>query len=84
MPKLERIPPAAARQARRVARYYRWLDRLSWFREKRGEAGHGARPVHRALTDPDGGPPPTDVVHRLMLDGLALPAAPRVLDAGCG
>jgi SAM-dependent methyltransferase len=67
-----------------VARYYRWLDRLSWFREKRGEAGHGALPVHRALTDPDGGPSSTDVVHRLMLEGLALPEAPRVLDAGCG
>lgn len=80
----ETISPKAARQARRVARYYRWLDRLSWFREQRGEAGHGALPVHRALTDPDGGPPSTDVVHRLMLDGLALPAAPRVLDAGCG
>ncbi len=78
------IPPAAARQARRVARYYRWLDRLSWFDEKRAEAGHGAQPVHRALADPDGGPPSTDVIHRLMLEGLALPAAPRVLDAGCG
>jgi SAM-dependent methyltransferase len=84
MSKIERIPPEQARQARRVARYYRWLDRLSWFREKRGEAGHGALPVHRALTDPDGGPPSTDVVHRLMLEGLALPEAPRVLDAGCG
>ncbi|WP_203073115.1 SAM-dependent methyltransferase [Falsiroseomonas ponticola] len=78
------IPPAAARQARRVARYYRWLDRLSWFDERRAEAGHGALPVHRALADPAGGPPSTDVIHRLMLEGLALPPGPRVLDAGCG
>jgi SAM-dependent methyltransferase len=78
------VPPAAARQAKRVARYYRWLDRLSWFDERRGEAGHGALPVHRALADPAGGPPSPFVIHRLMLDGLDLPAAPRVLDAGCG
>jgi SAM-dependent methyltransferase len=78
------LPPAAARQARRVARYYRWLDGLSWFHERRGEAGHGALPVHRALADPAGGPPSPFVIHRLMLEGLALPAAPRVLDAGCG
>lgn len=78
------VPPAAARQARRVARYYRWLDGLSWFHERRGEAGHGALPVHRALADPDGGAPSPFVIHRLMLDGLDLPAAPRVLDAGCG
>ncbi len=75
---------AQARQARRVARYYRWLDGLSWFHERRGEAGHGALPVHRALADPDGGAPSPFVIHRLMLEGLDLPAAPRVLDAGCG
>jgi SAM-dependent methyltransferase len=82
---MQDAPPAdAARQARRVARYYRWLDRLSWFHERRAEAGHGALPVHRALTDPGGGEPSPFVIHRLMLQGLDLPAAPRVLDAGCG
>ncbi len=75
---------ASQRQARRVARYYRWLDKLSWFDERRGEAGHGALPVHRALADPDGGPPSALVIHRLMLEGLDLPADPRALDAGCG
>lgn len=75
---------ASSRQARRVARYYRWLDRLSWFQERRGEAGHGALPVHRALADPAGGPPSPFVIHRLMLEGLDLPPEPRVLDAGCG
>ncbi len=74
---------ASARQARRVARYYRWLDGLSFFRERRAE-GEDAHPVHRALTDPAGGPPSPFVIHRLMLEGLALPPAPRVLDAGCG
>lgn len=78
------IPADAARQARLVARYYRWLDRLSWFDERRAEAGHGALPVHRALADPDGGEPSALVIHRLMLRGLDLPPAPRVLDAGCG
>lgn len=78
------LPAAQARQARRVARYYRWLDGLSWFQERRGEAGHGALPVHRALADPEGGTPSPFVIHRLMLTGLDLPAAPRVLDAGCG
>jgi SAM-dependent methyltransferase len=78
------LPAAQARQARRVARYYRWLDGLSWFQERRGEAGHGALPVHRALADPEGGAPSPFVIHRLMLAGLDLPAAPSVLDAGCG
>jgi SAM-dependent methyltransferase len=78
------LPADAARQARRVARYYRWLDRLSWFHERRAEAGHGALPVHRALADPEGGEPSPFVIHRLMLQGLDLPPAPRVLDAGCG
>jgi SAM-dependent methyltransferase len=78
------VPAASARQAKRVARYYRWLDRLSWFREKRGEAGHGALPVHRALADPDGDLPNPYVIHRLMLERLDLPPMPRVLDAGCG
>lgn len=74
---------ASERQARRVARYYRWLDGLSFFREKRAE-GEAAHPVHRALADPTGGPPSPMVIHRLMLEGVALPASPRVLDAGCG
>lgn len=74
---------ASERQARRVARYYRWLDGLSFFREKRAE-GETAHPVHRALADPAGGPPSPMVIHRLMLEGLVLPAAPQVLDAGCG
>jgi SAM-dependent methyltransferase len=78
------LPPDAARQARRVARYYRWLDRLPWFLGRRDEAGHGALPVHRALADPAGGPASPFVVHRLMLEGVPLPPAPRVLDAGCG
>lgn len=78
------LPAAQARQAKRVARYYRWLDGLSWFHEKRDEAGHGALPVHRALADPDGGAPSPFVIHRLMLEGLDLPDAPRALDAGCG
>jgi SAM-dependent methyltransferase len=80
----EALSTAQARQARRVARYYRWLDRLSWFNERRGEAGHGALPVHRALADPAGGAASPFVIHRLMLEGLDLPAAPRALDAGCG
>jgi len=78
------LPRAAARQARRVERYYRWLDKLSWFREHREEAGHGALPVHRALADPAGGPASAAVIHRLMLDGVELPESPRALDAGCG
>jgi SAM-dependent methyltransferase len=84
MTEITALPADAARQARRVARYYRWLDRLSWFDERRAEAGHGALPVHRALADPEGGEPSAGVIHRLMLEGLDLPVAPRVLDAGCG
>ncbi len=70
--------------AREVARYYRWLDRLEWMRVMRGETGNAAQPVHRPLRDPNGGPAGPMVVHGLMLKGLALPPAPRVLDAGCG
>lgn len=77
------MPTASARQARRVARYYRWLDGLSFYRERRAE-GEAVHPVHRALADPAGGRPSPLVIHRLMLEGLALPPAPRVLDAGCG
>ena len=74
---------ASERQARRVARYYRWLDGLSFFRERRAE-GEAAHPVHRALADPAGGPPSPMVIHRLMLEGIALPEGFRALDAGCG
>ncbi|MBS7792615.1 methyltransferase domain-containing protein [Roseococcus sp. SDR] len=74
---------ASERQARRVQRYYRWLDGISFYRERRA-AGEAVHPVHRALADPTGGPPSPLVIHRLMLEGLALPEAPRVLDAGCG
>ncbi len=69
---------------RDVARYYRWLDRLAWMRARRGATGSQAQPVHRALRNPAGGAPSAEVVHALMREGLALPAAPRVLDAGCG
>ena len=70
--------------AREVAKYYRWLDRLEWMRQMRGRTGNAAQPVHRALRNPDGGEPSPLVLHRLMLNGLALPPSPRVLDAGCG
>jgi SAM-dependent methyltransferase len=70
--------------AREVVKYYRWLDRLEWMRQMRGRTGNAAQPVHRALRDPDGGEPSPLVLHRLMLNGLTLPPAPRVLDAGCG
>jgi hypothetical protein len=63
---------ASERQAARVKRYYRWLDGLDFFRGKRAE-GEAAHPVHRALADPDGGPPSPMVIHRLMLEGVALP-----------
>ncbi|HEV7456662.1 MAG TPA: methyltransferase domain-containing protein [Roseococcus sp.] len=56
---------------------------MSFFEERRAE-GEAAHPIHRALTDPDGGAPSPHVLHRLMLEGVALPEAPRVLDAGCG
>lgn len=66
-----------------MRRYYRWLDGISFYRERRA-AGEAVHPVHRALADPAGGPPSPLVIHRLMLEGVALPQAPRVLDAGCG
>jgi len=84
MPEQAPIPQAAARQAKQVARYYRWLDQLSWFDERRAVEGHGAIPVHRALTDPGGGPASPFVIHSLMLRGLDLSPTPRALDAGCG
>lgn len=70
-------------QARHVRRYYRGLDGLSFFRERRAK-GEAAHPVHRALTDPAGGAASPMVIHRLMLEGLALPEGFRALDAGCG
>ncbi len=71
-------------QRRRIERYYRWLDRLEWFRNVRAETGRQVHPVHRALRDPEGGATSPHVLHRLMVQGLALPENPRVLDAGCG
>ena len=75
---------AQDRQRQRVARYYRWLDRLAFLREVRSQSGSEAQPVHRQLKDPAGGPPSAMLVHRLMIEGLDLPESPRVLDAGCG
>ncbi|MCX7933339.1 MAG: class I SAM-dependent methyltransferase, partial [Rhodovarius sp.] len=75
---------AAAAHRREVARYYRWLDRLAWMRERRAASGSQAQPIHRPLRDPAGGEPSARVVHRLMREGISLPPAPRVLDAGCG
>lgn len=84
VPDTNPTPRAAARQAEKVARYYAWLDKLTWFDERRADEGHGAIPVHRALTDPAGGPPSPFMVHGLMLQGLDLGPMPRALDAGCG
>ena len=83
------LPPAtAARQAgqlRKVARYYTWLDRwVRWNRSVRPYSGIDAMTVHRLLDDPHSGENGPLVIHRLMLEGIALPAQPRVLDAGCG
>lgn len=73
-----------ATQRRRIVRFYRWLDRLAWMTTTRAQSGNQAQPVHRALRDPDGGPPSTETIHRLLLRDLPLPPTPRVLDAGCG
>lgn len=70
-------------QARRVARYYRWLDRLSWFDERRRVDEVEVHPVHRALRMPDSNNASPHRVHD-MIAALPLPAAPRALDAGCG
>lgn len=74
------------RHHRDIARYYRWLDRLAWFSERRSADGHEAHPIHRALRDPDdpAAAPSPLLLHRLLLDGLDLPPDPAVLDAGCG
>jgi SAM-dependent methyltransferase len=74
----------AMTHARRIARYYAWLDRFAPLRAVREQTGSQTQPIHRALRDPAGGPPSTSVVHRLMLEQVSLPAHPRVLDAGCG
>lgn len=76
--------PALSGHARRIARYYAWLDRFAPLRDWRERTGSQTQCVHRALRDPTGGPASPTVIHRLMLEGLRLPAAPRVLDAGCG
>jgi SAM-dependent methyltransferase len=70
--------------ASRIARYYAWLDRLAQLRSMRGESGSQAQPIHRALRDPDGGPPSPAVIHRLIQGAVPLPESPRILDAGCG
>lgn len=70
--------------ARRIARYYAWLDRFAPLRDHRAQTGSQTQPIHRALRDPEGGPASPTVIHRLMLEGVALPADPRILDAGCG
>lgn len=77
------VSEASARQARRIQRYYRWLDGLRFYRHRRQE-GEAAHPVHRPLADPAGGPPSPLVIHRLMLEGVSLPEGFRALDAGCG
>jgi SAM-dependent methyltransferase len=71
-------------QSRRIAHYYAWLDRFAPLRAAREATGSETQAIHRALRDPEGGAPGPTVIHRLMLEGVALPADPRVLDAGCG
>jgi SAM-dependent methyltransferase len=72
-------------QLRRVERYYRWLDRwVRWSRIVRPYSGFDTLTVHRLLDDPATGENGPLVLHKVMLEGIELPAAPRVLDAGCG
>ena len=71
-------------RAWRIARYYAWLDRFAPLRTHRAETGSQTQSLHRALRDPAGGAPGPTIIHRLMLESVALPADPRVLDAGCG
>lgn len=72
-------------QLRRVQRYYRWLDRwVRWNRTVSPWSGFDSFTVHRLLNDPVSGENGPLVLHRLILEGLDLPPAPRVLDAGCG
>ena len=76
---------AKVAQLRRVQRYYRWLDRwVRWNRTVSPWSGFDSFTVHRLLNDPVSGENGPLVLHRLMLEGLHLPPAPRVLDAGCG
>jgi len=72
------------RHARRIERYYAWLDRFEPLRATRDATGSETQSIHRALRDPAGGSAGPGVVHRLLLEGLDLPRSPRVLDAGCG
>jgi SAM-dependent methyltransferase len=79
------IARARATQLRKVARYYRWLDRwVRWSRVVRPYSGFDSLTVHRLLDDPTTGENGPLVLHRLMLEGIDLPPEPRVLDAGCG
>jgi hypothetical protein len=73
------MPTGSEIQARRVRRYCRSLDRLSFFRERRAE-GEAARPVHRALSDPEGGAPSPMVIHQPDAGGRR--AAGRLSGAG--
>ena len=76
---------ARSAQLRRVARYYRWLDRwVRWSRVVRPYSGFDSMTLHRLLDDPETGENGPLVLHKLMLQGIELPAEPRVLDAGCG
>jgi SAM-dependent methyltransferase len=78
-------PEARASQLRTVSRYYKWLDRwVRWNRLVRRYSGFDSFTVHRLLDDPLTGANGPLVLHRLMLEGIELPPAPRVLDAGCG
>jgi len=77
--------PERAAQLRRVERYYRWLDRwVRWSRIVRPYSGFDTLTVHRLLDDPATGENGPLVLHKVMLEGIELPAAPRVLDAGSG
>jgi SAM-dependent methyltransferase len=76
---------ARAAQLRKVARYYKWLDRwVRWSRAVRPYSGFDTLTVHRLLNDPETGANGPLVLHHLMLEGIELPRDPRVLDAGCG
>lgn len=80
-----RAAAARAAQLRVVARYYKWLDRwVRWSRLVRPYSGFDSFTVHRLLDDPATGENGPLVLHRLMLEGVAIPDEPRVLDAGCG
>ncbi len=79
------IAIARAAQLRKVASYYRWLDRwVRWSRTVRPYSGFDSLTVHRLLDDPETGSNGPFVLHRLMLEGIKLPHDPHVLDAGSG